>query len=188
MQYVYLYLHVRFIKKVLSSDLLRNVCDILVLCIDPATTNCNFTAFIHYIPASTKLKGGILVSLCPSLCPYVRMWTESCPHSIFNNTRQIYFIFTHLIKQHLKVCLIWSFSKLKNLKFWQILYICNWLCLVLTPIWINSMGVIMGQWRVSTECRHFSCSSYHKVSQFKCTAFTKAQSPITEVYFNISRT
>ena len=61
----------------------------------------------HFIlPASTKLKGGILVTPCP----FVRLWTASCPLCIFHNTCWIYFIFAHLIKQ---------------LKFWQIIQICN---------------------------------------------------------------
>ena len=45
-------------------------------------------------------KGGILVSPCPS----VRLWTESCPLCIVNNTHRIHFIFAHLIKQLQKVC------------------------------------------------------------------------------------
>ena len=59
-------------------------------------------------PASTKLKGGILVSPCPSVRlsvrPSVRLWTESCPLCIFKNTHRIHFIFAHLIKQLQKVC------------------------------------------------------------------------------------
>ena len=34
----------------------------------------------------------------------VRLWTESCPLCIFNNTCRIHFIFAHLIKQLQKVC------------------------------------------------------------------------------------
>ena len=34
----------------------------------------------------------------------VRLWTESYPRCIFNNTRRIHFIFAHLIKQLQKVC------------------------------------------------------------------------------------
>ena len=59
--------------------------------------------------ASTKLKGGytgftlsVRLSVCPSVHPSVRLWTESCPPCIFDNTRRIHFIFAHLIKQ--KVC------------------------------------------------------------------------------------
>ena len=37
-------------------------------------------------------------------CPSVRLWTESCPLCIFNNTHRIHFIFAHLIKQLQKVC------------------------------------------------------------------------------------
>ena len=43
-------------------------------------------------------RGDILVSPCPSVRPSVRLWTESCPLCIFNNTRRIHFIFAHLIK------------------------------------------------------------------------------------------
>ena len=49
----------------------------------------------------------------------VRLWTESCPLCIFNNTHPIHFIFAHLIKQLQKVCRV-SISKFKNLKFWRI--------------------------------------------------------------------
>ena len=34
----------------------------------------------------------------------VRLWTESCPLCIINNTRRIHFIFARLIKQLQKVC------------------------------------------------------------------------------------
>ena len=34
----------------------------------------------------------------------VRLWTESCPLCIFNNTHRILFILAHLIKQLQKVC------------------------------------------------------------------------------------
>ena len=51
-------------------------------------------------PLQRSWKGGILVSPCPS----VRLWTESCPLCIFNNTCRIHFIFAHLIKQLQKVC------------------------------------------------------------------------------------
>ena len=51
-------------------------------------------------PPQRSWKGVILVSPCPS----VRLWTESCPPCIFNNTHRIHFIFAHLIKQLHKVC------------------------------------------------------------------------------------
>ena len=56
----------------------------------------------NYIPCSTQLKGytGFTLSVCPS----VRLWTESCLLCIFHNTSWIHFIFTHLIKQLQKVC------------------------------------------------------------------------------------
>ena len=59
-----------------------------------------FKGTFYYTLGSTKLKGGILVSICPS----VRLWTASCPLCIFYNTRWVHFIFTHLIKQLQKVC------------------------------------------------------------------------------------
>ena len=59
-------------------------------------------------PLQRSWKGDIRVSPCPSVCPSihlsVRLWTESCPLCIFNNTHQIRFIFAHLIKQIQKVC------------------------------------------------------------------------------------
>ena len=138
----------------------------------------------NYTPCSTKLKGDMLVSPCPS----VRLWTESCPLCIFYNTCPIHFIFTHLIKQLQKVCRMWTFfsSKLKNLRFWQILWICNfdfvlfwlgiWYECSMVWAWIqyelfNSMSlgsnmncsivwVIMGYQGVSSERRHSSCSSF----------------------------
>ena len=39
---------------------------------------------------------------------HVCLWTESCLLCIFNNTRQIHFIFTHLIQQ-LQVCCVYFF-------------------------------------------------------------------------------
>ena len=54
-------------------------------------------------PASTKLKGGY-TGITLSVCPSVRLWTESFPLCIFNNTHGIHFIFAHLIKQLQKVC------------------------------------------------------------------------------------
>ena len=69
---------------------------------------------LHFImpPASTKLKGGILVSPCLS----VPLWTESCPLCIFHNTSQIHFIFAHLINQLHEVCRVLRF--LKNFEIW----------------------------------------------------------------------
>ena len=55
-------------------------------------------------PASTKLKGVYTGFTLSRVCPSVRLWTESCPLCIFNNTRRIYLIFAHLIKQLQKIC------------------------------------------------------------------------------------
>ena len=58
---------------------------------------CTSKKFCFIIP---PLQRSILVSPCPS----VRLWTESCPPCILNNTHRIHFIFAHLIKQLQKVC------------------------------------------------------------------------------------
>ena len=66
-----------------------------------------------------------------SFCLSVHLWTETCPLCIFYNTRRIRFMFIHLIKQPQKeatsegVPCVKFISKLKNLKFWQILSISN---------------------------------------------------------------
>ena len=66
----------------------------------PMLTHDQFEQTLLYPPLQRSWKGGILVSPCPS----VRLWTESCPPCIFNNTHRIHFIFAHLIKQLQKVC------------------------------------------------------------------------------------
>ena len=67
-------------------------------------TVLSFRSYFHdqllYPHFNEVMNGVILVSPCPS----VRLWTESCPLCIFNNTCWIHFIFTHLIKQLQKVC------------------------------------------------------------------------------------
>ena len=64
-------------------------------------------------------KGSILQSPCPSVGPSVRLsarlWTESCPLRIFNNTRQIHFMFTHPIMQLKKVRCVFFFFKIKKI-------------------------------------------------------------------------
>ena len=69
-------------------------------------SKCNFS-YTPTPPLQRSWKGGILVSPClsvrPSVRPFVRLWTESCPLCIFKNTRRIHFIFAHLIKQLQKV-------------------------------------------------------------------------------------
>ena len=101
-------------------------------------------------PALTKLKGGILVSPCPSIplsirlsvClsvrPSVCLWTESCPLCIFNNTHWIHFIFPQATSEGVPhVMFVSKLEKNKILANFQL-----WLCLLLTwdPIWINNMG------------------------------------------------
>ena len=72
-------------------------------------------------PASTKLKGGILVSPCPSVCPSVCLWTESCPLCIFNNTHRIHFIW-HILSSNFRRCVACKVCiKVKKFIIWQIL-------------------------------------------------------------------
>ena len=85
---------------------------ILRICLEAHNLTAVVIAFLFIIPhTSTKLKEGytgVTLSVCPSarpsVCPSVRLWTESCPLCIFNNTHRIYFTFAHLIKQLQKVC------------------------------------------------------------------------------------
>ena len=119
----------------------------------------------------------------------VRLWTESCPLCVSNNTHRIHSIFTHLIKllqkNHVRsvssTILAGSISYLHILSsyfrrcvackdFFKIkkvgvlansLNLLLWLCLVLTwgPMWINSMGN-HGAAGVSSGHRRSSCSSF----------------------------
>ena len=41
----------------------------------------------------------VCLSVCLSVRPSVRLWTEPCPPFILNNTSWIHFIFTYLFKQ-----------------------------------------------------------------------------------------
>ena len=70
----------------------------------------------YYTPRTTKLLGGILVSLRPSICPASVPCPSriTCPLCSAYSSGWIHFIFTHLIKQLPKVCLVSSF--LQNYK------------------------------------------------------------------------
>ena len=74
--------------------------------------NLRFDSY-YYTPRTTKLLGGIWVSLRPS----VRPSRIPCPLCNFNSSGWIHFIFIHLIKQLQKVCRVQSF--LQNLKIWS---------------------------------------------------------------------
>ena len=77
----------------------------------------------YYTPHFNEVEGGIQVSPClsihPSICPFVHLWTESCPLCIYKNTCRIHFIFAHLIMQ-LQCVVCKDFFIVINLKFWQI--------------------------------------------------------------------
>ena len=47
--------------------------------------------------------------VCPSVRRSVRLSTKSCPLSVFHNTDEINYLFTHLINQLPKMCHVWVF-------------------------------------------------------------------------------
>ena len=123
-----------------------------------------FLVRTDYTPRFNEVERGVYwYHLVRLTGPSVRLWTESCPLCIFNNTHRIHFIFAHLIKQLKKVCRVYArFKIFKNLKFWRFFLICNfdfvffWL-----GIQYDSMvWVIMRRRRVSSERRRSSCSSW----------------------------
>ena len=81
----------------------------------------HFILFFYYTPTLTpphpqrSWKGytGFTLPVCPS----VRLWAESCPQCIIQNTNCIHFIFTDLINQLQKVCRVLSF--VTNSKIWN---------------------------------------------------------------------
>ena len=96
------YDHMNYVNDVLFQHLtdISNLSTTVLLLL----THWPLGDFILIIPiASTKLIGGH-TGITLSVCPSVRLWTESCPLCIFNNTHRIHFIFAHLIKQLQKVC------------------------------------------------------------------------------------
>ena len=71
------------------------------------------------IPPLNEVEGGytgFTLSAFPSVCLFIRLWTECCPLCIFHNTIRVHFIFRHLINQLQKVCHLLSF--VKNSKIW----------------------------------------------------------------------
>ena len=70
--------------------------------------NLRMSVFSFYTHRFNKVERGVywfrLVRLSFRLS--VRLWTESCPLYIFNNTCRINVIFVHLIEQLEKVCLV----------------------------------------------------------------------------------
>ena len=73
------------------------------------TSSCSLRR--HYTPHTTKLLGGILVSLRPSVCPSIRpsvLRPSRIPCLLCSaySSGWIHFIFVHLIKQLQKVCCI----------------------------------------------------------------------------------
>ena len=67
-------------------------------------------------PIPNEVEGGFTGFTLP-VCPSVRLWAESCPQCIIQNTNCIHFIFTDLINQLQKVCRVLSF--VTNSKIWN---------------------------------------------------------------------
>ena len=109
----------------------------------------------YYTPHTTKLLGGILVSLRPS----VRLSRIHCPLCSAYTSGWIHFIFIHLIKQLQKVCRLLSF--LQNLKIWIFGNCFKFVTLTLSCFDlgsdVNSMGNHVAVDGIS-ECRHSSLS------------------------------
>ena len=74
-------------------------CSILPVC--PRITSLPRGSFI-ISPASTKLKGGYTGSTL-SVSPSVRLWTESCPLCIFNNTNWS-ISYLHILSSNFRRC------------------------------------------------------------------------------------
>ena len=70
----------------------------------------------YYTPASTKLKGGY-TGFTSSVCPSVRLWTESCQQYLLDP----FHICTSYKATSQGVWCVKFVSKFKYLKFWQIL-------------------------------------------------------------------
>ena len=118
---------------------------------------CKGVPYHYHTPRSTKLMGVY--------------WSHLVHLSVFSSVDRIvsalylpqyspdpFHIYTSHQASSEGVSHVKCFSKLKNLKFWQIL----WLCFVFTwdPIWINRMGNHGVGVGVSSECRRSSCSSF----------------------------
>ena len=52
-----------------------------------------------------------------SVCPSVRMWTESCPFCVFSNIIRIHFIFTYVINLLPKVSCVKLYKKTTKFDF-----------------------------------------------------------------------
>ena len=106
---------------------------------------------------------GYTLSVCPAVCPsvdgimsalYLQQYLPD-PFHIYTSYQA-----TSVGVSHVIFFFFFFFSKLKNLNFWQFLSICNF-DFVLFSLGIqygSIVWVVMGQRRVSSECRHSSSS------------------------------
>ena len=117
-----------------------------------------------YTGFTLSVRLSVHLSVLPSVCASVPLCRELCPLCIFYNIYWIHFIFTHLIKQLQKVCRVTVFFQ--NSTIWSFGKFFNFVTLTLSCFDLRSnmswsiVWVIMGQWGVSSECRHSSFSSY----------------------------
>ena len=119
---------------------------------------------IFYTPASTKLKegySGVTLSVCLSVCGQNRV------HSVSSTILIGSISYLHILSSNFRRCVVCNVC-FENLKFWQILEICNfdfvffWL-----GIQYDLIGwVIMRQWGVSSERRCSSCSRYETALEY----------------------
>ena len=123
--------------------------------------SCYCTCYLecYYTPASTKLKGGILVSHCPSVRPSVCPSLDRIVSALYlqQYLSDPFHICTYYQATLEVVSRVNFVAKLKHIgKFFKFF----WLCLLMTwdPIWLNSMGN-HGAAGVSSERRRSSCSS-----------------------------
>ena len=84
----------------------------------------NFTNIIHswgsnYTPRSTKLKGGILVSPCPSVCPSV--CGQNRVRSVSSTILARSISYLHILSSNLRRCITcdFFFFKIEVLKIWS---------------------------------------------------------------------
>ena len=126
---------------------------------------------LFYTPSSTKLKGGILVSRNPSVCPSVRpsvclpvrLWTESWLSQYLPYLIHIYTRNSETSKCASRVKML---IKFQNLYFFLIYQMSNFdFVLFRLMIWYESVSVIMGQRDVLSENRRSSCSSLYQEMQ-----------------------
>ena len=114
--------------------------------------------FVLFIPpASTKLKGGILVSPCPSV--RLSVCGQNGVRSVSSTIVIGSISYLHILSSNFRRCVAcngcFKIQKLEILANSLNLLLWLWLLLTWDPIWLNGMG----NHEVSSERRRSSCSS-----------------------------